>query len=83
MPLPGDVEGRAVGDARPDDRQAERDVDGAVEADRLERDVPLVVVHRDDGVELAARARAKSVSAAIGPVDVDALGLRCGRRPGR
>ena len=50
---PGDVEGRAVGDAGPDDRQAERHVDRALEAEGLEGDVPLVVVHRHHGVELA------------------------------
>ena len=54
LPLPGDVEGGPVGHAGPDDRQAERDVHGAVEADRLDGDVPLVVVHGDHGVELAA-----------------------------
>ncbi len=60
--LPGDVERGAVGNARPHDRQAERHVHGAVEADRLEGDVPLVVVHRDHGVELTAdRAMEQSV----------------------
>src|SRR4051812_22461398 len=51
--LPGDIEGRAMRDAGADDRQAERDVDRSVETDRLERDMALIVVHRDHGVELA------------------------------
>src|SRR4051794_37539352 len=62
--LAGDVEGGAVVHRSADDRQAEGDVDAAQripsagfridgEAQQLDRDVPLVVVHGDHGVELA------------------------------
>src|SRR3954452_15385639 len=62
--LAGDVEGGAVVHRGADDRQAEGDVDAAQrvpgagfridgEAQQLDRDVPLVVVHGDHGVELA------------------------------
>ena len=64
MPLAGDIEGGAVIDGGADDRQAERDVDARevlpfagggidLEAQQLDRDVSLVVVHGDDGVILA------------------------------
>ena len=36
--------------------------------------MPLVVIHGDDAVELAALARTNSVSLGSGPVDVDAGG---------
>ena len=52
-PLPGDVEGRAVGHAGANDRQAERHVHRAVHGQELDRDVPLIVVHGHHGVELA------------------------------
>ena len=51
--LPCDVESRSMGDACADNRQSQRDIDRAVETDRLERDVTLVVVDRHDGVECA------------------------------
>src|SRR6478609_746576 len=51
---PGDVEGGAVVDGRPDDGQADRDVDTGLEAEHLDRAVALVVVHRDDEVVVAA-----------------------------
>ena len=50
-PLPGDVERRAVGHAGPHDRQPQRDVHRAMHPQELQRDVPLVVVHGDNGVE--------------------------------
>src|SRR5689334_12342641 len=48
----GDVEGGAVVDAGADHRQAHGDVDACLEAEHLDRAVPLVVVHRHDEVEV-------------------------------
>src|SRR5688572_21297276 len=48
--LPGDVAGSAVIDARADDRQAERRVHGRIEGEGLHWNVPLVVIHADEGV---------------------------------
>src|SRR5262245_61601566 len=63
--LPRAVEGRAVIHRYPEERQTHGDVDAAEagprlarvvvrETDGLDRDVALVVVHRDDDVELTA-----------------------------
>src|ERR1700722_11176772 len=54
--LAGDVECGAVIDGRADDGDADRYVDGLLEVDELHRDVSLVVVHRDDEIELLADA---------------------------
>jgi len=43
---PGDVEGGAVIGGRAHEWQAQRDVDGVVEGERLNRDQRLVVIHR-------------------------------------
>lgn len=51
--LVGDVEGSAVVDGSADDVEAEGDVDAAMEVEELHGNVALVVVHADDGVELA------------------------------
>ncbi len=52
--LPGAIERRAVGGKQgADDRQAERDVHRSVHRQELQRDMPLVVIHRHHGVELA------------------------------
>ena len=51
----GQREGGAVIGRGAHERQAERDVDAAVEGQRLERDQRLVVVHGDGGVVGAAR----------------------------
>src|SRR5688572_8742745 len=50
LPLPRDVEGRPMVHARSDDGQAEGRVDGRIEGQHLQRDVPLVVVHADERV---------------------------------
>ena len=47
LPVPAMCEGRAVVGRGAHERQAERDVDAAVEGQRLERDQRLVVVHGD------------------------------------
>ena len=51
----GDVEGRAVVRRGADERQAQRDVDGVLERDRLDRDQRLVVIHADRAVIGLAR----------------------------
>src|ERR1043165_2218177 len=50
-----DVEGRAVVNRRADERQAERDVDRLAEGKTLDGNHRLVMVARNQGVELAAR----------------------------
>ncbi len=54
LALPRDVERRAVIHRRADNRQTERDVHAGVERQHLERNVSLVVIKRDDGVEFFA-----------------------------
>ena len=98
--LAGDVEGGAVIDGGADDRQAERDVDAGqvlplagrridLEAEQLDRDVALVVVHGDHGVVLPGAQLdedrvaghrpdhvepvARPLSAMVGVGDVDVL----------
>src|SRR5207302_8312716 len=51
----GDVESGAVVHRGADDGQPDGDVHAGIEADHLDRDVPLVVVGRDHRVELAGR----------------------------
>src|SRR5476651_620081 len=59
LPLPRDAEGRAVVRARPHVRQAERDVDGLLKINGLERSQSLVVVKGDRDVELALQLAAE------------------------
>ena len=63
----GNVEGRSVVGRRADERQAERDVHGLVESQRLCRYQRLIVVHADRRVVGRARLRWNIVSAASGP----------------
>src|SRR4051794_20816171 len=83
--LAGDVEGGAVVHRSADDRQAEGDVDAAQrvpgagfridgEAQQLDRDVPLVVVHGDHGVELAGVQLHEDGVAGNRPNHVEAIG---------
>ena len=51
--LTGDVKRRPVVDRRPDNWQSEADVDSLIKAKHLDGNVPLVVVHRHDTIELA------------------------------
>ena len=72
----GDVEGGAVIGRGAHERKPERDVDGVVEGERLDRDQRLVVIHRERDV--VARAR-RLVEHAVGrqrPARVDAFGDR-------
>ena len=71
--FPSDIKRRSVRDARSDDRQPERDIDGPVEAGGLERDVPLVVIHGHDGVVGARQRVIKQGIIGKRPRDVDTL----------
>ena len=51
--LVGDVEGSSVIDGSANDGQAEGDIGAAFEVEEFERDMALVMVHADDGVEFA------------------------------
>ena len=87
LPLPGNVVGRAVGDAGADDRQAERDVDGGQSASAASgRCAPgRDTWRRCRRTRRAAPARTACRSAS-GPLDVDALARACstaGRDDGR
>src|ERR1051326_3276795 len=55
-----DVEGRAVIRTRPHEWQTERNIHGRVEVDRLQRREPLVVIKRDDHIELTAKRARKA-----------------------
>ena len=69
----GDVEGRAVIRRGADERQSQRDVDGVLEGDRLDRDQRLVVIHADRAViGLARRGVEHGVGRQRSP-DVDAF----------
>jgi len=67
------------------ERQAERDVDAALDAEVLDRNEPVVVRHRDDDVEFArmpggvAGAHEDSVGS-VGPAGVDPFAARRGDR---
>ena len=61
----------------------EADVDPFVEADHLDRDVPLVVVHRHHGVELPAVGPGEDGVRGPGAAEVPAPGSRRRRWPGR
>src|SRR5438132_1743127 len=62
LPRAGDVECGAVVDRRANERQADRDVHPGFETEDLYRTVALVVIHRDDEVEItAARAEEERV----------------------
>ena len=70
----GDVEGGAVIRRGADERQAERDVDGVVERQRLDRDQRLIVIHAERAVVGLARGRVEHRVGGQRPARVDALG---------
>ncbi len=72
--LAGDVECGSVRHAGTHDRQAEGHVHRAVEADGLERDVPLVMIHGHDGVVCAAECMIKERVVGERAHDVDPFG---------
>ena len=53
-PLPGDIVGRAMIDRGTNDGQAHRDIHPQFKFSHLERDVPLVMIHGHDPIEVAA-----------------------------
>ena len=71
----GDVEGGAVVGRGAHERQAERDVDGMIESQRLDRDQRLVVIHAQSGVVSRARLRRETAN-----LPAAALARRCPRR---
>ena len=56
---PGDVKSGSVAGTGSHDGQTERDIDGSVGCDEFERDVPLIVIHGDDGVKLTGKGAAE------------------------
>src|SRR5262245_6999469 len=75
-PLAGPAERGPVVGRGADDRQSDRRVDAALEAEHLDRDVALVVVLRDADVELALVSAREEGVAGPGAADVDPLGPR-------
>ena len=69
----GNVEGRAVIRRGADERQSQRDVDGILERDRLDRDQRLVVIHADRAVVGLARRGVKHRIRRQRPAGVDAF----------
>jgi hypothetical protein len=67
----GDVEGGAVVDRHPYDRQPDGDINAIVAIDRLERGVALVVVTDHDDVPLASDGGGDQGIRREGPVGVD------------
>src|ERR1700731_4804375 len=49
----GNVEGGAVVDGGADDRQTDRDIHPFVDAEDLQWAVPLVMIHRNDNIEVS------------------------------
>ena len=74
----GDGESGAVVGRGADDRQAERDVDAAVEIERLQRDQRLVVVHAQRHVVAGARVRGEQRVGGVRAGRVDPLGAQRG-----
>ena len=70
----GDVEGGAVIGRGAHERQAERDVDGVVEGQRLDRDQRLVVIHAERGVVGLARRLVEHGVGGQRPARIDAVG---------
>ena len=75
--LPGAVERRAVGDAGADDRQASVMFTAACMPSSFQRDVALVVIHGDDGVEFAVAGthHERVGGEGAGRVDAGAVGF--------
>jgi hypothetical protein len=58
--FPGDAKSRAVIGAGARDGEAEGDVDGGVKIEEFQRNQTLIVIHRDDRVEIAQRRVAEN-----------------------
>jgi hypothetical protein len=74
--FPCDVESGPVCHAGAHDRQSQGHVDSALEADGLKRNVPLVVIHRYDGVKRPAQSLVKERIVRKRTRDVETL-ARC------
>lgn len=61
-------------DRGPDYRQADGHIHAAIEILELDRDMPLIVVHRDDEIELASRCPMKQAVRRPGTCNIDPLG---------
>ena len=72
----------AVGGGGDGDRDAAVDRDALVEAEQLHRDLPLIVVHRHDTVEVAAGGPGEESVTGEGACDVDPAGAGEGDRRG-
>ncbi len=77
-PLGGDVERGAVVGRGAHERQPERDVDALIEAERLQRDQRLVVIHGDDGVIAAPRRGVKQRVGRVRPRHRQTFGTQVG-----
>ena len=72
----GNVEGGAVVRRGADERQSQRDVDGVLERNRLDRDQRLVVIHADGAVIGVARRGVEHGIRRQGSPGVDAFGAQ-------
>src|SRR3990172_7535890 len=70
-----DVEGGAVIDRGADDGEADGDVDPPFEADQLQRDMSLIVVHGDHGIEFAALQAVEERIGRVRAAYLEPLGL--------
>lgn len=59
------------------DRQAEADVHAHIKPDHLDRDVGLIVIHGDYGVELAAVGTSEDGIGRPGAGEIEAAGSGC------
>lgn len=80
--LPGAIERRTVCHAGTYDGQAQGNVYRAVHSQKLERDMPLIVIHGDDGVEFAIPRPNHQRIGGEGAYRVDAEGARLFNRRG-
>ena len=62
--------------AAPDDRKAERHVDGPAEREQLHRNQPLIVIAGDDDIELATCSAAEDGVTREGSVDLNSSPFR-------
>ena len=77
----GDIEGGAVIGRGADERQAERDIDGAVEGERLHRDQRLIVEHAERDIIAGPRLRMKKRVGGKRSEGVDAFRPQLSRPP--
>src|SRR4029079_11039169 len=71
-----DIEGRSVIDGRADDGQADGDIDARLEAEHLDRNVSLIVVHRDDEYVIPTAGEEERGVSGQRPVHIDSFGTQ-------